>query len=184
MLWGLIEKTSPETYQGFAFGTTLSLATLIFWMMLNAMKPMIDSSGLLTLARSWARAHLFSKPKQGSNRWLFPKGGMGASLMNSRDVGYLRKAIRGMHYLETFPATTPASRGLMTEKAQKALPLKCGLHHWHISTLSSWKPLIVIKKRMCPHWGCVDGSHPEHQRWFLGYSDVRGIWVWWRCFWV
>ena len=129
-------------------------------------------------------AHLFSKPKQGSNQWLFPKGGMGASLMNSRDVGYLRKAIRGMHYLETFPATKPASHGLMTEKAQEVLSLKCGRHQWNISALSSWKPWIVIKKRMCPHWGCVDGSHPEHQRWFPGYSDVRCIWVWWRGFWV
>jgi hypothetical protein len=174
----LIVNPSPEIHQCSAFSITHCLETLLFQVMLNTMETNDRKLWAVYTCKDLSLAHSFPKPKRGPNKWIFPKGKMGASLINSWDAGYLRKVIRGMHYLETFPATLQ----LMTEKAQKALSLKCGLRQWHISALSGWKPSIVIKRRRCPRWGCVDGSHPEHQRWSLGCSDVGHFGVWWRCF--
>lgn len=101
----LIVKTSPEIHHCSAFSITHCLQTLIFQVMLNITKTNLWKLWAVYTCKELSLAHSFAKPKRGPNRWIFPKGKLGTSLINSWDAGYLRKVIRGMHYLETFPAT-------------------------------------------------------------------------------
>ena len=156
----LIVNPSPEIHQCSAFSITHCLETLLFQVMLNTMETNDRKLWAVYTCKDLSLTHSFPKPKRGPNKWIFPKGKMGASLINSWDAGYLRKVIRGMHYLETFPATLQ----LMTEKAQKALSLKCGLRQWHISALffgflSFQFPVALF------FWSYIQGAEPAKWLW-------------------